>query len=161
MDDSALRDFIAESNRIDAPLTDGKRGQRANGGCSETELEAFRELLAAEELTRDALTRFVQKCEPGARLRDKHGIQCRIGPDKMPDGGESVVKRLDSLLSVMGNGNDPFLTHQLYEDLHPFDRCNGHSGRAVWLWQMVRKEGKRPSSFLVSWYFETLSRARR
>jgi Fic family protein len=33
---------------------------------------------------------------------------------------------------------------------------NGRSGRAIWLWQMLRQEGGAPLGFLHHFYYQTL-----
>lgn len=138
--------FVAESNLIEgihrAPL--------------HAEVEASRHFLSLETITIPDLEAFVEVCQPGARLRDKVGLNVRVGSYLPPAGSKKIRTGLQSILDGMGN-ETPFETHIKYESLHPFTDGNGRSGRILWLWGMG---GNSPLGFLHKFYYQTLDRVR-
>jgi Fic family protein len=53
---------------------------------------------------------------------------------------------------------DPWVMHVEFEKLHPFMDGNGRTGRAIWVWHMLRC-GRKPFeiSFLHRFYYQTLA----
>jgi len=132
--------FIKESNRIERIFRDP----------TEEEIQAHSTLLDEKTMTVGVLEHFVDQIAPGIKLRDKVGMDVRIGHYYPPRGGPEVRERLTALLAVLGA---PYLVHHAYESLHPFMDGNGRSGRALWLWQ---HNGYAPLNFLQQFYYQAL-----
>ncbi len=135
-----IEDFVRESNRIE-----GIEGVR------ETELDEMVRFMALEYITVAELERFVMVYQPGARLRDRIGMDVTVGNHLPLKGGPQVREALNDLLTGL-NHLSPFRIHRWYEHLHPFTDCNGRSGRALWAW-MHRDLSK---GFLREWYYQSL-----
>lgn len=149
MTDEHLNKFINESNRIE-----GVDFQQ------DGEFEMYRVLLEKPELERHDLQNFV-KLVAGARLRDRFGLDVRVGGHVAPKGGIEVVGALAEILSYvndMESKSDPYLIHIEYEILHPFTDGNGRSGRLLWAYMMDKEDRWWPEiGFLHSWYYQSLA----
>lgn len=146
---SRLELFVAESNRIEGihrlPL--------------EHEIEAHLRLLRADWTVGfdliGTVQHFVATVQPGAVLRDRVGLDVRVGNHLPPWGGPQIRIGLAKLLIASRNG-DPYTIHRAYQNLHPFTDGNGRSGRALWLRMMGGPE-RVPLGFLHTWYYQSLS----
>ena len=141
--------FVAESNKIEGitrlPFI--------------SEIEAHNTFLNLEEITIDSILDFVSVYEPTARLRNKVGMDYRIGSHIPPSGGwmlESMLKNLLLDLPML----TPYETHIRYEKLHPLTDCNGRSGRAIWAWMMLKHHRGYPKGFLHHFYYQSLDNAK-
>lgn len=143
-----LYKFIMESNKIEGIIGPPSIGVVA---ASEGFLEKDR--IAIEDLEE-----FVESCQPGARLRDKGGMNVYVGNYIPPKGGPHIRATLAELLEHANDNHDPYLVHVAYESLHPFMDGNGRSGRILWAWQMLTFDHppgiKR--GFLHQFYYQTL-----
>jgi hypothetical protein len=94
---------------------------------------------------------------PGMPLRDRVGMDVRVGKYFAPPGGPSIVRRLNTLLRRMHDDSDPWSTHVAFEMLHPYCDGNGRTGRMLWAWHM-RLLGRDPFAlpFLHRFYYQTL-----
>ncbi len=137
-----LDTFIRESNRIEG----------INRPVWDVEIEAHKEFLALKRITVADMEHFVSIVQPGAGLRNKRGLDVRVGDHIPPLGGPNITERLEWILKVMV-GRSAHATHVDYETLHPFTDGNGRSGRVLWLWQMG---GEAPLDFLHQFYYQTL-----
>lgn len=135
-----LVNFIAESNRIEG----------INRPPSDAEVQAHIDFLNAKHIGVREIEQFVSVVQPGAVLRDRIGLNVRVGAHHPPMGGPDIRLNLESLLQA---GYDPYTTHRLYQNLHPFTDGNGRSGRALWLHMM----GSAPIGFLHHWYYQSLA----
>lgn len=148
-----LKKFTTESNRIEGITR-----------ATPAENLAHHDFLSLESPTIAGLEALVSVCAPGHRLRDKPGLNVRVGNHIAPSGGPEIRPALEAILAEAKTG-DPHDIHVRYEMLHPFTDGNGRSGRALWLW-MMRHRGGRDAlmaaqlGFLHSFYYQTLSRAR-
>ena len=147
---SELSTFIRESNRIEGitrpPLP--------------REIKAHEELLALETLDIDAIKAFVAKIAPGKHLREHEGMDVRVGNHFPPQGGPFIPINLMLILSDASKGKHPYAIHLAYETLHPFMDGNGRSGRAIWLWQMIRQMHDPwvlKMGFLHKFYYQALA----
>lgn len=132
--------FVKESNRIENIVRDP----------THIEIEAHKSFLETSVMTVEILEKFVDQIAPGIKLRDKRGMDVRIGTHYPPSGGPEIREQLTALLKAMP---EPYVLHHYYERLHPFLDGNGRSGRALWLWQW---HGICPLGFLRTFYYQSL-----
>lgn len=147
---SRLMEFAKESNRIDG-ITNADDNERMF-----KKLEAF---LKLEKLTIENVCEFNEWGE----LRDREKMNVWICGKMAPVGGNYIRRSLETLLSNISNhGNtsnvDSYNCHLCFERSHPFMDGNGRTGRAIWLWQMVRQHDYDLSlGFLHKFYYQVLS----
>jgi hypothetical protein len=151
---NALTLFVTESNKIEGILREPFHA----------EIEAHIALLERDVVQVEDLQAFVGVVQPNAMLRATKGLDVYVGDHVPPPGGPDIVFALTTLLrSANDKKADVFLTHCAYEDLHPFTDGNGRSGRALWLWMML-KRGRINSAtdlgFLHVWYYQSLAASR-
>lgn len=142
--------FIVESNRI----------ERIFREPTKQEITEFDRFLNLEKITIKDLKKFVSIYAPGHIIRDRTTLNVSVGGYYAPFGGKKIITRLQEILDNMDQ-NGAYKTHVQYELLHAFTDGNGRSGRALWAWQMFKKNGCLPDiGFLHSFYYQTLSNAR-
>ena len=142
----SLRDFVTESNRIEGihrPPTDA-------------EINVHEWFFGLEAISIRDLERFVETVA-GAGLRNREGMNVRVGRHVPEPGGRGIEVGLEEVLRRVRYDPSPWNTHVAYEKLHPFMDGNGRSGRALWAWMRL-KEGRDPFAlgFLHSAYYEAL-----
>lgn len=142
---SVACEFVRESNRIEG----------IQRGPSAAEIGEFLRFMNLKTVTVEELNRFVSVYQPGAVLRDKAGLDVRVGRHIPPRGGPEIRTRLEGLLDCCIE-SDPHFTHIQYETLHPFTDGNGRSGRMLWAWQMK----EFPLGFLHHFYYQTLQHSK-
>lgn len=142
-----LNDFVRESNEIEGINRIDDDDVRAH------------EYILSEPLSVRSLELFVSLIQPGAKLRDKIGMDVRVGNHFPPQGGKIIRKNLETLIEIRST-LIPWELHCKYEDLHPFMDGNGRSGRALWLKAMGGIE-KAPLGFLHHFYYQTLQEGRK
>jgi hypothetical protein len=146
-----LHEFIAESNRIESIHR-----------VTDDEVEAHEQLLALPELTVEAVERFVTDVA-GAPLRDKPGMNVRVGNHLPPPGGPEIRAQLVGFLWGLSQPTNytPYSAHVWYERVHPFIDGNGRSGRAIWAWYMVKLDfDPFALPFLHRFYYQALDASR-
>jgi Fic family protein len=148
---TALETFVAESNQIEGI-------HRVTG----YEVDAHAVLLSLSTLTIEAVEGFVRDVA-AAPLRDKPGMNVRVGSHVPPPGGPEIREQLEGFLWGLSQPANytPYSAHVWYESLHPFMDGNGRSGRAVWAWYM-RKLNLDPFAlpFLHRFYYQALDASR-
>lgn len=146
-----LKQFIRESNHIEGIHRDPTMA----------EIDALEKFLKYPALTIASLVDLNSVFQPNAVLRDKAGLDVRIGGYIPPRGGPEIVEDLNILLlrvSAIVNPLHPWKAHLEYESLHPFTDGNGRTGRAVWLWQMKQANfWPNGLAFLHQFYYQTLA----
>ncbi len=147
-----LEDFIRESNMIEGIVREP----------TESEIVAHELLFSVSPISSKMLLRFIRLCEPGAVLRNRPGMDVRVGEHFPPCGGSDICDELDGILDSMDQGavGDAYELHHAYETLHPFTDCNGRSGRVLWLRMMGGIE-RAPLGFLHTWYYQSLQSGRK
>jgi hypothetical protein len=155
MSAGSLTLFVRDSNRIAGIHRDPTAG----------ELQAHAEFMDLPEVRVPELVCFVRDLGLGwSQLRDRAGMDVWVGSHRAaPPGGPQIKHDLAELLTLIGNTisgegeMSPWETHVEYQALHPFLAGNGHSGRALWAWQM-RQEGVDPFVLpvLSAMYFQSL-----
>lgn len=141
-------EFVTESNKIEG----------INREPTPEELAATIIFLRQDKIRIENLCLLVQAYQPGAFIRSTHGMNVTVGKHVPPPGGPHVVDKLNEILFNLKNEN-PWVTHNKYETLHPFMDGNGRSGRALWLWQMGGIQNV-PLGFLHTFYYQTLQEYR-
>lgn len=146
-----LFDFINESNKIEGIYHP----------AIPEEIQAAEKFMQLRVITVKTMCELVHVFESGVELRDKTGMNMRIGNYFPPLGGSFIRKSLKNILSSALEYS-PYYIHNKYECLHPFTDCNGRSGRLLWLW-IMDKLGDRMASlgFLHAWYYQSLEAASR
>lgn len=151
--DEKLKDFITESNKI----------ERVGSHRTSIEYGMYREFLTLPVVGLQSVESFVYGIK-GGLLRSELGMNIGVGSHIAPMGGATIVTDLRNLLLDL-NMVHPFIIHSRYETLHPFMDGNGRSGRAIWLWQMLRLKGGTSMverfGFLQTWYYQSLDNNRK
>lgn len=145
IDPATLRSFVEESNFIEGYTHRVKAD----------ELRAHRQLLC-DGVSVVNLCKFVALVAPGHSLRNRPGMNVRVGSHVAPAGGPLVEQTLKDLLLQHWAG-DPFDVHRRYLNLHPFSDGNGRSARAVWLYMMLKLGRPVVRGFMHEWYYQSLA----
>ena len=142
-------DFVTESNKIEGIY-----------GCSNAQVSEFMRFMALPKVSITELKKFVKVYQPDAQLRNKVGLNVRVGNYYPPLGGPHIRVGLEALLEEANNTASPreaaFKIHLEYETLHPFTDGNGRSGRMLWAW-MYRDLSL---GFLHRFYYQSLEYSR-
>jgi len=137
--------FAQESNEIEG-LTRYREHENA--------YDRIEALLKLKRLTLKSVCDF----NTAGDLRDKSGMNVRVGEYRPITGGSRITIELKALIREINCGSDPYKTHVKFEKLHPFMDGNGRTGRVLWLWQMVKQQYYGGElGFLHKWYYQSLS----
>lgn len=140
----SLITFLAESNKIEGIFH-----------VRPSEIDTAEKFLHLPSISIANVTNYVT-VTAGAILRDKEGLDVRIGTYFPPRGGPELIDRYEKLIGWINRRQiAPYDAHREYEQLHPYTDGNGRSGRLIWLWQMK----SAPLGFLHQWYYQSLRAA--
>ena len=147
-----VENFVRESNRIEGITREPTRN----------EVSATVDFLniPLTHLTIQHVIDLVNVYQPDAVLRDKEGLDVRVGNHIPPSGNPTIRQALALIVTdAKLDQNHPFVHHREYETLHPFTDGNGRSGRALWAWQMLHHDYDPgiQLGFLHAWYYQSLS----
>lgn len=144
-------EFVRESNRIENILRDP----------TEAEIKCLDDFISLPELKVQAVQEFVSINQPGAVIRDRPGMDVRVGAYFPPRGNSRMAMAVADLLERINRQViKPHAAHVEYESLHPFTDGNGRSGRAIWVWQMWTHGYDLRLGFLHTYYYQTLEACR-
>lgn len=136
-------------------------------GAKQTEIDAHERFIRLPYITIPDLQELVYILEPTADLRVGLNItNVKRGGVIAPASGPDILDELNQIIAHANKAapdaamiSHPFKIHQRYEYLHPFTDGNGRSGRAIWLWGVLR--GSNPLApkihgFLRAYYYQSL-----
>lgn len=140
--------FAEESNKIEGI-----------DGASQKECDALDTFVTRPFITIDNLIEYVQEIQPDAVLRLGSMHNVRVGNHIPPPGGPAIGYMLQGILDKAEKSEalNPQHIHVEYEMLHPFTDGNGRSGRALWLWMMLKQNQNVDLGFLHTFYYQTLA----
>ncbi len=152
MNKPSLTPFLRESNLIEGITRDP----------TADEIDAAEHFVRLVQVGVAGLCSLQAVIAPGKPLREKLGMNVRVGQYVAPRGGPQIRLDLAALLLDASESDDPWEIHIAYEHLHPFMDGNGRTGRLLWVWQMHRL-GQDPCGpfsipFLHRFYYQTLAR---
>jgi hypothetical protein len=140
---SEIFQFIVESNRIENIFTEPTSQQ----------IKRFKDFIYYDDISVSDIEDLIAVFEPRAYLRDRIGMDVRVGKYYPPRGGPHIREKLVYLLD---SDLDAYNLHCEYEKLHPFTDCNGRTGRALWAW----KHKDLSLGFLHKFYYQSLENYR-
>ena len=141
--------FVKESNAIEGIVRNPTR----------EELDATEALIANRSMTVEALNSLQKVYAPGMHLRNKIGLDVRVGTYFPPPGSPKIEGDLWNIIGMANSRDfDAWEVHVAFELLHPYMDGNGRVGRALWAWKMIN-DGTDPFElpFLQQFYYQTLS----
>lgn len=143
--------FVAESNQIEGIFR-----------VSLDEVAATELFMDLEKLSAETIQAVQAVYAPGMPIRDRAGMNVRVGRYVAPSGGRNIEVELMSIVAKLNKSkpglyDNPWKMHVAFERLHPFMDGNGRTGRVIWAWHMQRL-GLDPFalSFLHRFYYQTL-----
>ena len=119
------------------------------------EMSAAQRFMDLPKVSAKAIGDFQSVIAPGKPLRDRAGMNVRVGSYVAPLGGPDIPARLNVLLDAANAISNSWVVHCDFETLHPYMDGNGRTGRILWAWQM-RDADPFALPFLHRFYYQTL-----
>lgn len=143
-----LTAFVTESNLIEG----------IDREPTDDEIAAHERLLRLFQISATTLGDFQAVVAPDKPLREREGMNVRVGGYIAPPGGPGIVRSLQALCRKANGPSNPWKIHVQFEMLHPYLDGNGRTGRALWAWKM-QGNGLDPFElpFLHRFYYQTLA----
>ena len=148
-----IKDFIIESNEIEGITT----------FTILDDIKQVIDFLLLDKIKIINLKRYIKYFQPNAILRDKSGLDVRVGNYIPLKGGAFIKRELKDILECYNSDYNLtkehlYILHCRYEQLHPFTDCNGRSGRMLWLWHYFNIYSRLPNlGFLHTFYYDSLN----
>jgi len=148
-----FEDFQKESNLIEGITR-----------VTKEQVQALMDFVELDEINDEDILTLALRLQPKRmkkpKLRYKSGMDVRVGSYYPPPGGPEIKMNLHTLLKSAYK-TPSFETHLKYESLHPLTDVNGRTGRALWLWQIIRELNRLPTAtFHKFWYYQSLNYSR-
>lgn len=151
-----IKNFIIESNKIEG----------IKKFDMDKQFDAYADFLCLDIINVSDILKLARtlnsSCKPPLPtpyLREKKGMDVRVGNYYPAKGGTYVRQMLETLLMNINDTHSQMTCYKFhceYESIHPLTDCNGRTGRAIWLWMMMGYGWNINLGFLHSFYYQAL-----
>jgi hypothetical protein len=129
---AAMADWVPDFVRVNNKISGIDRASTPE------EVAAHRGLFATNALRVENIEIFVDHIERGARIRDD--VEVGIFDNGLAFQVDPTADLATIVTAIRTFAAPPERLHRLYRLLHPFTEGNGRSGRALLMWQVIRRD---------------------